>query len=158
MEWLVFALLLFGVGLSVAGWFLDRVAGFGWLLRYVDTDYYHGVGALRLLSGSEKRALLPAHPGFRVLLSRWPGGKPDSVALIGRSVAFVEFGSTVSNDFELLLYDTARNEISARWRYSEAHESLSKNHRKRVFWLGTPVFFLGIAIALASGVTALLGG
>ena len=157
MEWLLLTLLLFGTGLSVVGWFFDRLSKFGWLLRYVDRNYYHAVQALRLLRDSEKRSLLPAHAGFRVLLNLWPADIPiESIALIGRSVAFIEFGATVRNDFELLLYDSGRNEISPRWSYSEAYGRLSKTHRERVFWMGTGVFFVGIAIVLGSRIIDLL--
>lgn len=152
MEWLPFALLLLGIGIAIIGWLFDRLSQIDWLLKRVNPRYYHGTQALRLLAENERRALLPKHPGFHILLELWPSTMPvGSVALLGRSVAFVEFGPTVSNDFELIKYDSARNEVSTRWKYSEAIKKLSEAHHKNIFWLGTVVFFLGITITLISG-------
>jgi hypothetical protein len=47
------------------------------------------------------RGILPAREGFAPLLERWPNLIDQSrVAIIGRSVAFLDWGAAHSRDFE----------------------------------------------------------
>ncbi|MBM4465165.1 MAG: hypothetical protein FJ014_06400 [Chloroflexi bacterium] len=159
MKLITFGLLILGVALSILGWLFDRLSKLNWLLKLVASEQASALQALELLAQNARYLLLSKHPGFGVLISRWPGlSKRNSITGIGRSVAFIEFGQQVQNDFELIAYSAGKQEIDPRWRYSQAQQVMNAELDKQVFWGGTIVFYLGIVITLISGVVELLGG
>lgn len=160
MKWLSFALLSLGLLISVIGWAFDRSTQIPWLHQWVDEDHYEGIDALEALSQNEKRALLPVHPGFWVLLQHWPSPVDIThVNQLRRSVAFTEFGPQIVNDFEIIAYDATQNEQQGeRWRYSAAKTLLTEAYERKVFWLGAVVFFIGIAIAFVAGLVQMVLG
>ena len=152
MRWLLFSLFVLGLLIVVLGWFFDRAANFNFLLKKIAPDYVHGINALDILAENNKRALIPKHPGFIVLLSRWPDQPlTSSVAIISRSVAYTEFGPQVKNDFQLILRDAQQNEISPRWSEANARGMLENELNRKLFITGTIIFFIGISVSFFSG-------
>ena len=87
-----------------------------------------------------------------MLLEKWPELSDRSpIALIGRSVAFMELGPVVKNDFELIAMDENHNEVEPRWSEISARETLTQQNHRKLHRIGTGTFFVGIAISLFSG-------
>ncbi|MBI3914670.1 MAG: hypothetical protein HY327_10865 [Chloroflexi bacterium] len=153
-----FGLLILGVALSIVGWLFDRLSKLNWLMRLVASEQANALQALELLAQNDKHLLLSGHPGFKVLVAHWPGmSNRNTITGIGRSVAFIEFGGQVKNDFELIAHSGDEQKIDPRWRFSQAQQAINAELDKKVFWGGTIVFSLGIVISLISGVIELLG-
>jgi hypothetical protein len=158
MNWPLLTLFVLGNILAILGWFFDRTREIDWLARVMVRDYVYGSRALDDLATDPKRAILPSHLGFNVLLTRWPNlPNKKAVASIGRSIAFTEFGPEVKNDIELIALDQALNHLESRWLFSSARQELQKQADKRIFIFGTIMFFLGIAVSIASGVIEFIG-
>jgi hypothetical protein len=152
VHWLLLGLFLIGVALSVIGHMADRATHYPWLLSRIDPQYVSGTNALDVLAQESRRALTPQHPGFSVLLEKWPELSDRSlVALISRSVAFMELGPVVKNDFELIAIDENHNEVGPRWSELSARETLAQQNDRKLHRIGTGTFFVGIAISLFSG-------
>lgn len=144
--------------MTIAGWFFDRLAHFPALGRWVARNAHDALDALALLAQNNRHALLPAHPGFPVIVSAWPGLEARSRAkAIGRSVAFIQFGGQVSNDFELIARGADESELSPRWRHTAAAKEFQSRIDNQTFWYGTVVFWLGIAVTLTAGLIDLIG-
>ena len=151
MRWFLFLLFIIGIILAILGWFFDRVSYFPWLMRKISPDYVNSINALDTLAANKKHALTPFHPGFNALLERWPNlSKKLSVVLIGRSVAYMAFGEQVKGDFELIAFDKDNAEIKPRWKESAARSLFVDEEDKKIFWIGTVVFFNGLGIAFVS--------
>lgn len=152
-----FSLLIIGLLIAVLGWFGDRAANFSFLLKVIAPDYVDGINALDILAENNKRAIIPKHPGFLVLLSRWPD-RPltGSVAYISRSVAYMEFGPRVKNDFQLILRDAQQNEIKPIWSEASARRLLKNELDKKLFIIGPVIFFIGISVSFISGLLEFL--
>jgi uncharacterized BrkB/YihY/UPF0761 family membrane protein len=157
MRWFLFSLFALGLLIAVFGWFFDRAANFSFLLKRIAPDYVHGINALGILAYNNKRALTSRHRGFIVLLSRWPDHPLiSSVAFIGRSVAYMEFGPRVKNDFQLILRDAQQNEINPSWSEANARNSLENELNRKLFTIGTIIFFTGISVSFVSGLLEFL--
>jgi len=152
MGWGPLLLLIVGLSLAIAGWFCDRLNNFPTLERLLAKRARDAIDALNLLATNNRHELFPAHPGFSVIVAAWPGLSGDAnVAVIGRSVAYVQFGPTVENHFELIARSIENAELPPRWRYATAIELFKGQIAKRVFWLGAVIFWVGIAVSLAAG-------
>ncbi len=159
MKWLLLGLFVAGMTLAVIGWFFDRATKFNFLLNIISSDYVYGINALDVLAENDKRGFGLNHPGFTVLLQRWPEyPKERSVVFIRRSIAYMAFGARVKNDFDLILLDANKNEIKPRWSEAEARNLLGDELNRKLFRLGTIVFFVGIAISFTSGLLQFLKG
>jgi len=151
------ALLILGLLLAVSGWLFDRALEVQWLGRLLAPDYVEGTELLDHLEANDKLAVLSHHPGFWAVLQRWPGlQNKQGVHFISRSVAFMQFGASVTSDIELIARDGEQREIPARWRVAGARKQLLAEAKARVFWLGTVVFVLGIVVSAVSGIVQFL--
>src|SRR5215216_554670 len=102
MNWILFGLLLFGLILAIVGYLLDHVAHFPWLMEKLAPQYVKGTHALDDLAEHEHNVLTSAHPGFPVLLQRWPTPhEKERVALIGRGPAYMNLLHAVKHDIQL---------------------------------------------------------
>ena len=156
MKPLLFGLLVFGLLLTVVGWFFDRIDHFPWLAQIVSSENSAAISALDILSENNRRALTKRHPGFKILLESWPNfDEKDSVKFIGRSVPYMEFGSIVSNDFELLAYNGANENVGKPWSESKARRLFSLRFDRAKFWIGTVVFYFGVLISLIAAIIEL---
>jgi len=157
MRRFLFLLFIIGVILAILGWFFDRLSYFPWLMRKISPDYVNGIDALDVLAADDKRDLTPSHLGFNAILERWPGlNRKSSITLIGRSVAYLGFGSRVTGDFQLIAYDKDRSEVMPIWKHSSARSLFVGEQNERLFWIGTVVFFSGLGIAFVSGLLEFL--
>ncbi len=110
MEPFLFKLFLYGIFLSIVGWFLDKAHRFIWLLKLISRDAVNALIALNALAQNPNIAITPEHPGFNVLLDHWPNlTNRDSVKLIGRGPAYANFGAQVTTGFALVAKDENRN-------------------------------------------------
>jgi hypothetical protein len=152
VEWGSLTLLVVGLILTIVGWFFDRLVHFPVLERLIDKEACGAIDALGLLASDDRCGLLPELPGFRVIIAAWPNlSSSASASIIARSVAFVQFGPTVENHFELIARSAEDVELPPRWRYAPAMECFKGKIERRVFWLGTVVFWIGIALSLVAG-------
>ena len=71
MDTFLFILFIFGLVLSIIGWFFDRATRFTWLMRLVARDSFDGLNSLDLLAGDPSIEIPPDNPGFDVILGRW---------------------------------------------------------------------------------------
>lgn len=146
-------ILLAGLVVTILGWFFDRLAHFPALAKIVARDAHYALDGLALLAEDNRRALLPAHPGFTIIVSSWPGLDTSAAPeVIARSVAFIQFGGQISNDFELIARKRTDVELSPRWRHALAVKEIQSRAEKRAFWYGTVVFWVGIGLSLTAGV------
>jgi hypothetical protein len=155
-----FLLIFFICGwlLSIVGWFFDRASRFTWLMRLVTRDSFHGLNSLDLLAENPSFEIIPEHPGFHVILERWPDlADKNSVAIIGRGAAYMKFGAQVTPGFALVALDKDKNKIGA-WEEPFARKILLKEQDKMLFKTGTIIFYIGISIALISGLLGFLNG
>ncbi|MGH7871598.1 MAG: hypothetical protein ACREQO_05200 [Candidatus Binatia bacterium] len=141
-----------GIALTILGWLFARVIQARWLLMLVTPDYVKGMTVLNELASNEKFVATVKRPGVRVLLNVWPGlADKGHVESIQRSVAYMVFGPNVKDDIDLIARDNDENEVGGKWTYSEARKVLIASRDKRLFWIGTLVFFAGMAITVTTG-------
>ena len=147
---------IIGIIFTIIGWFFDKATSFDWLMIKIAPDYVFAQKALSDLKENPKIALTRQHKGFKILLDKWPNleGK-DSVEYIGRTVAFVSFGSQIKNDIELVLYDKGQKEIKKRWNISEAESVLEKMIETRLFKIGAFLFWGGIIVSIISHIVSI---
>jgi hypothetical protein len=152
MGWESFTLLVLGLTLTIVGWLIDRLEHFPGLERLLAREACNAIDALSLLASDGRYSFLPTHPGFKPIIAVWPDlSFSANVAIVARSVAFTQFGPTVENHFELIARSAENVELSSRWLYAPAMEKFKERIKKRVFWLGTVVFWFGIAVSFAAG-------
>lgn len=154
MQWLQAVVFSVGIALAILGWFLDRISHFDWLMRLLAPQFFHGTKAIDELTSSASKRILPANPGFCVILQLWPSLlSHTSVATIGRSTAYLDIGSDelAVSDFDLVAYDASGKEIPSRWTAKTVRDIFTKELEKRFFWFSGAIFFLGIAISLVTG-------
>lgn len=114
-------------------------------------EYIFGKKALDDLEKDQKTALTKNHEGFNVLLGKWPNlQNMDEVEYIGRSVAFISFGSQVMNDIQLIPYDSNQKEIPNRWSFIEAREKIDEISDRKLFRMGAFLFWGGILLSIIS--------
>lgn len=127
-------------------------------MRLITRDSLYGLNSLDLLAENPSIGILPEHPGFHVILERWPElTDKNSVAIIGRGPAYQKFGAQVTAGFALVALDKDKNKIGA-WEEPFARKILLKEQDKALFKAGTIIFYIGILIALVSGVLGFLNG
>lgn len=157
MEPFLFKLFLFGIFLSIVGWFLDKAHRFTWLMKLISRDAVNGLIALNALAQNTNIAVTPEHPGFNVILNHWPNlTDRDSVKLIGRGPAYTCYGAQVTTGFALVAEDENRNMIEPAWEEPSARTLFHKKLDLILFRLGAVIFFLGIGVALVSGILGFL--
>jgi len=148
---MIHVLFVFGVVVTVIGWFFDRAKSFDLLMSSAAPDYVSGTKALRDLKKDARINLTSRHEGFQVLLDKWPNlTDRDAVEFIGRSAAFLGFGSQVSSDIELIARDKRRNKVGSRWRMSAAEARIESIAEKSLFATGTMIFWVGLSISVVS--------
>ena len=144
-------LFIVGIVITITGWFFDRAKSFNWLVSVIAPDYVSAKQALSDLEQNEKIGLTSHHEGFKILVEKWPNlNNKDSVRFIGRSVAFITFGSVVSNDIELIARDKDQNEIKERWKMSEASVAIESIIERKLFAIGGILFWFGIIVSIGS--------
>lgn len=152
MNHLFFGLFLVGILVAICGWFFDRALDIRWVSRLVAPEYVHGTAFLDRLEGNDKLAVTADHRGCPELLRRWPGlSNTASVRMVSRSVAFMQFGTSVAPDIQLIARAQDQSEIPPRWSMAAARKELGDEAKNRAFWVGAVVFFLGMAISLVAG-------
>ncbi len=158
MDTFLFIVFIFGLLLSIIGWFFDRASRFAWLMRLVTRDSFDGLNSLDLLAGNPSIGILSENPGFDVILDRWPElTDKNSVAIIGRGPAYQKFSAQVTAGFALTALDKDKNEIGV-WEEPFAREILLKEQDKMLFKAGTILFYIGVSIAFVSGLLDFLNG
>jgi len=153
MRWVLLILSVFGIMLAIIGWGFDKATNFDFLIKRISPDYVDGINALDLLSENPARNLNSKHPGFTVLLDRWPDNPEKRfVFFISRSVAYIELGPRIKNDFQLILRDQQHNEIKPCWSEVAARSKLVDELNRKILKFGAIIFCLGVAISLISSI------
>lgn len=148
---LLHALFIVGIIFTITGWFFDRAKSFNFLLSWISPEYVFAQQALADLKKDQKIALTKNHEGFEVLLKKWPDlSEKESVVYIGRSVAYMSFGPEMSSDIEIIAFDKDQNEIKNRWAMSNANATFESIIDKKLFIIGTILFWFGIVISVVS--------
>ncbi len=146
-------LFVVGIVITITGWFFDRAKSFNWLVSIVAPDYVSAKRALSDLEQNERIGITSNHEGFKFLVNKWPNlNDKDSVRYIGRSVAFISFKSTISNDLQLIARDKDQNEIKERWKMSEASALVESIIDRKLFAFGGFLFWFGIIVSIGSHV------
>ena len=141
-----------GALLSVAGWVIERAFKFEWLRRRLAVEADTALRALDRLRADPKLGFTREDPAFVILSAAWPRF-PHTLQIhaIGRTVAYVEFGSDVKNQIGLTLFDEKLKRVEGYdWTIAAATEALVAPIEKRFRYIGTSVFFIGVAITLAA--------
>src|SRR5579859_2571457 len=138
--------------IAVMGWFIDRVLTLAWLRRYLVPRVDVGLKALDNLRLNPKLGIEKNDPAFKVLSDIWPKFPIElPVQAIGRTMAYVQFGSEVTNEIGLTLFGEGLNRIEGHdWTISKANDALINPLKKRFHCFGTILFFLGVAITLVA--------
>lgn len=148
---LVHSLFIAGIVVTIIGWFFENAKRFKWLMLRIAPEYILGKNALDDLEKDQKTALTKNHEGFNVLLEKWPNlQEKNNVEYIGRSVAFISFGSQVKNDIQLIPYDSNQKEIPNRWSFLEAREKIEEISERKLFRIGTFLFWCGLLLSAIS--------
>ena len=101
--------LKFGIGIAgliitVIGWFFDHIKSFDRAMMILFPKYHRLSSGLRDLQAGQM--VLPHdHTAFEPFIARWASESVAAPRFIGRSVAYVQFGATASNDFDIFLFD-----------------------------------------------------
>jgi len=144
-------LFIVGIVITITGWFFDRAKSFNFLVSIISPDYVSAKRALSDLDQNKNILLTYNHEGFEFLIDKWPNlNNKNTVRYIGRSVAFIEFGSKVSNDIELIAKDKDENKIDETWRMSEATAVVESIIDRKLSLLGGFLFWLGIVVSISS--------
>ncbi len=154
MQAILLVLSVIGIALSIIGWFVERAFTLPWLLRYLAPNCQIGLAALDTMRANPQCRIERTAPAFDAIVAHWPRF-PDSptVKAIGRTVAFIEFGSQVTNEIGLTLLDEQLKRIEGHdWTFSQATEALTAPTKRRFHFVGTTVFFLGIGLTLVSAI------
>lgn len=154
MQLILVILSIVGVLLSIAGWVIERAFKLEWLRRRICTEADTALRALEALRADPKLGIEHNDPAFAVLSAAWPRF-PDRppIRAIGRTVAYVEFGSEVKNQIGLTLFDERLNHVEGHdWTISEANDALVAPIEKRFRYVGITVFFVGVAVTIAAAI------
>ena len=150
---IVFIIAIF---ITIIGWFFDRAKSFDWLMVKIARNYVVAKESLEILKNNSKNALAKEDEGVPILLNNWPNLKDKTlVEYIGRTPAFVSFGSQVKNDIGLVLYDKNQKEIQNRWSVSEAECMLEKTIESKLFKIGACLFWGGIIASIISHIVSI---
>jgi len=154
---LLFIFFALGLFLAVMGWSFEQIYHYPWLMRITAPEYAHGIDALELLTSERDKKITSEHPGFEVLLKRWPGlGDKPSVSAIGISYSYIAYDDKSRTDFELVALDSTKNELKPRWKVWAAMFLFRDELEVKVFQTGWYLFISGILIAFVSGLIEFL--
>ena len=149
MESLLFWFQVSGLVIAVIGWFFDKAATIPWMIKAVSKDTVNGLEILDVFGEQRGAAVVPIHPGFNVLLDRWPDlTDKNSVTKIDRTVAYMKFGAQVSGDFGLIARDKEGDIIEPTWQESEARQIFLHEQNHELSMIKNVVFWSGILITL----------
>jgi hypothetical protein len=138
--------------LAIIGHYFDKATHFPWLVKAVSSDTVNGLNALDLFAQNRSIQILPLHPGFEVLLKRWPNlSDKDLVRKIGSGGPVLDVGARIKPDIVLIAYDLFGNVVEPKWRESLARQILLEEQSRSIFKRGETIFFIGIIIAFVSG-------
>lgn len=154
MQLILLNLSIAGALLSIAGWVIERAFKLVWLRRRLCAKADTALRALEALRANPTLGIERNDPAFAVLSAAWPGF-PDTppIRAIGRTVAYVEFGSEVKNQIGLTLFDQTLARVEGHdWTISEANDALVAPIEKRFRYVGIAVFFVGVAITVAAAI------
>ncbi len=154
MQLILLILSAAGAFLSIAGWFIDRAFTLEWLRRRLCPKADAALRTLESLRVDPKLGIERNDPAFPVLSAAWPRfpGTPP-IRAIGRTVAYVEFGTEVKNQIGLTLFDEKLARVEGHdWTISEATDALVTPIQKRFGYVGTTIFFVGIVITVAAAI------
>jgi hypothetical protein len=154
MELGMLILSVVGALLVVVGWFIDRALELDWLRRRLAVKADIGLRALDALRSNPSLGIERTDAAFAVLSSIWPQFPTEPpIRAIGRTVAYLQFGQEVTNEIGLTLFGEDLERIEKHdWTISQASDALIGPLKKRLHNLGTTIFFLGVAITVATAV------
>lgn len=143
-----------GALLSIAGWFIARAFTLEWLRRRLCPKADTALRALEALRANPKLGIERKDPAFPVLSAAWPRfPNTPLIRAIGRTVAYVEFGTEVKNQIGLTLFDEKLARIEGHdWTISEANDALVSPIEKRFRYVGITIFFVGVVITVTAAV------
>jgi hypothetical protein len=148
----LFGLFVIGLVLTVTGWMFDRALDIKEFAKIALPGYIYGNELLNALEQDPTLAAVPSNPGFRPIIAWWPQLEDKgAVQTISRSPAFIDFGSSVTNDILLIPKDGDAKQRGPSWRMSLARRQLAERARARLFWMGAVIFFVGVIVSATSG-------
>ncbi|HZX14574.1 MAG TPA: hypothetical protein VFF49_09280 [Thermodesulfobacteriota bacterium] len=157
--WLRFCGFIGGIVLAGFGWFLDHPANFPKLMSVIAPEASAAAQILDRLAGDEKVIIPTTDPGAKFLIQRW-SGLPQDVTIIGigRSAAFLQFGSEVTNDIELHALVDSEHYIEPAWRMSAARRLVDEKLNGSLILWSSFITFGGLLISAVIGIYELLAG
>lgn len=152
MRLALLVLSIIGALLSVAGWVIERAFKFEWLRRRLAPEADTALRALDVLRADPKLGFTRDDPVFIILSAVWPRFPHSSqIYAIGRTVAYMELGSEVKNQIGLTLFDEKLKRVEGyEWTIEEATDALIAPIERRFRYIGTTIFFVGVAITLVA--------
>lgn len=150
MRLLLLVLSIVGALLSITGWAVERALKFAWLRRRLSRRVDTGIQALDALRADPKLGFTHDDQAFKALSAVWPRFPHSlSVYAIGRTVAYVEFGTEIKNEIGLTLFDEKLQRIEGYdWTITAATAALIAPFERRFRVIGTLIFFLGIVVSI----------
>jgi len=141
--------------LIIVGWLVEKAERFRWLRNFVAPVQNITIETLDSLKVDY--AIKAGSLQGRTLISIWPNLKdPTVIEYIGRSIIYQEFQTDqIQNNIQLIAY--AKDKIVVdKWTIVEAKIILNGILTRRLFILGTIIFWIGLISTFISGLIEFL--